>query len=163
MRARVWSFTVIAVCLTLGATACGGGDAESRDASAALLGQIDGICDDWRETVDERGPFPVESFDPEDRSPGDLPTVGDYFAAGHPAAEQTIAELRHLSPPSSLAADVETLVSAVERQLENGETQASAARIGDVAAFTATLDEAMSSQADLKEAADELGTPGCAF
>lgn len=163
MRARAWSFAVIAVCLTLGASACGGDGSESVDASAALIGQIDGICDDWRERVDERGPFPVESFDPEDPSPGDLPAVGDYFAAGHPAAEETIAELRHLSPPSSLAADVETLVSAVERQLENGKTQASAARIGDVAAFTATLEEAVSSQEDLEEAADELGTPGCAF
>jgi hypothetical protein len=89
--------------------------------------------------------------------------VGEYFASGHPAAEETIAELRHLSPPSDLAADVETLVSAIERQLENGKTQASAAKAGDVAAFTATLDEAASTMDDLEEAADELGTPGCAF
>ena len=136
---------MIAVCLTLGASACGGGDSESVDSSAALIGQIDGICDNWRQTVDERGPFPVESFDPEDPSPGDLPAVGNYFATGHPAAEETIAELRHLSPPSSLAADVDALVSAVERQLESGKTQAA------------------SLQEDLEEAADELGTPGCAF
>jgi hypothetical protein len=124
----------------------------------SVIEQIEAICDDWKETLDERGEFPVDGFDPENPAPDDLPAVGDYFASGHSAADSGIAELRELSPPRDVEADFEALVSALERQLESAKAQASAA-----AAFTATLDDAPSSQEAVKEAADELGAQSCSF
>ena len=148
--------------MAVAVSACGGGD-DSSDAAAATVDQVEGICADWKATVDERGDFPVDDFDPENPSPDDLPAVGAYFASGESAAEQAIAELRALSPPAEVQADVDALVSALEQQLENAKTQASAAQAGDVAAFTATLDEASAAIEAVEEAADEVGTPSCSF
>ena len=136
---------------------------ESGGPSAAVIEQIDGICADWKDALDERGDFPVDDFDPENPSPDDLPAVGEYFASGESAAEEAIAELRRLSPPADVEADVDALVTALEQQLESAKVQAAAARASDAAAFTATLPSASSSQEAVQEAADDLGTEGCAF
>ena len=162
MRTRVLTLTLVGVCLAIGASACGGGD-EPNATTAATVEQVNGICTDWKATLDERGDFPVEEFDPENPSQDDLPAVGEYFASGEPAADEAIVQLRALSPPTEAEADVEALVSALEVQLENAKTQASAARVRDVAGFTATLDAASTSMEAVKEAADELGTPSCSF
>jgi hypothetical protein len=164
MRVRALSFTVAVLCLTLGASACGGDDSgDSSDASAAVIEQIDAICADWKDALDERGDFPVEDFDPESPSPEDLPAVGNYFASGEAAAEDAIAEIRGLSPPADVAAEVDALVAALQQELESAKAQAVAARASDVAAFTATLEDASSSQEAVQEAADDLGTEGCAL
>ena len=160
----VLTFTLVAVSLALGASACGGDDSDaSSDASADVVEQIEEICTDWRETLDERGGFPVDGFDPANPSPEDLPTVGEYFASGHPAAEDAIAKLRQLSPPADVEARIEALVSAVEQQLESAKNQASAALVADVAAYQATLDEAASSLEAVQDASDQLGAQSCAF
>jgi hypothetical protein len=153
--------SLVSVCLAIGAGACG--DDESSDDTAATVEQVEEICTGWKATLDERGDFPVDDFDPENPSPDDLPAVGEYFASGEPAAEEAIAELRALSPPAEIEADVDALASALEQQLEGAKTQASAAQAGDVAAFTATLDGVGASQEAVKEAADQLGTPSCSF
>jgi hypothetical protein len=164
MRTRALCCAVAAICLTVGVSACGGDDSgDSSDTSVSVIEQVEAICDDWKETLDERGEFPVDGFDPENPAPDDLPAVGDYFASGHSAADSGIAELRELSPPGDVEADLEALVSALERQLESAKAQASAAQAGDAAAFTATLDDASSSQEAVKEAADELGAQSCSF
>ena len=165
MRASVLSIAAIAaVLLTLGASACGSDDDEPSDASAAVIEQIDEICSDWKNTLDERGDFPVEDFDPESPSPDDLPAVGEYFATGQPAQEEAIAQLRNLSPSADIADEVESLVSALEAELESAKGQTSAALAGDVEAFVATLDDAGTSQEVVKDAADELGgVESCAF
>jgi hypothetical protein len=162
MRVRALSVTVVVLCLTIGASACGGDDSGgSTDASAAVIAQIDEICADWKDALDERGDFPVEDFDPESPAPEDLPPVGNYFASGEAAADDAIAEIRGLSPPADFAAEVDALVAAFERQLNSAKAQAVAARASDVAAFTATLEDASSSLQAVKEAADDLGTEGC--
>ena len=164
MRVRALSVAVATLCLALGASACGGDDsADSSDASAAVIAQIDEICADWKSALDERGAFPVEDFDPESPSPEDLPTVGNYFASGEAAAGDAVAGIRGLSPPADIAGKVDALVAALEQQLESAKAQAVAARASDVAAFTATLENASSSQEAVQKAADDLGTEGCAF
>jgi len=166
MLTRALSFAVVAAAsLTVGASACGGDDSEgSSDASAAVIEQIEGICSDWKNTLDERGDFPVEGFDPEDPSPTDLPAVGNYFASGNRATEEAIAKLRELSPPADIDDEVESLVAALEAELESAQVQTSGAQAGDVEAFIATLDDAASSQEAVEEAADELGGgESCAF
>ncbi len=106
----------------------------------------------------------MKDFDPENPSPGgDLPAVGDWFAAGHPAAEDALAELRELSPPIELNKDVEALISSLEQQLEGFKAQAAAAQADDAAAFTAALDDATASHQAVQEASDELGAESCAF
>lgn len=162
MRVRALSVTVVVLCLAIGASACGDDDSGgSTDASAAVIAQIDEICADWKDALDERGDFPVEDFDPESPAPEDLPPVGNYFASGEAAADDAIAEIRGLSPPADIAAEVDALVAALERQLKSAKAQAVAARASDVAAFTATLEDASSSLEAVKEAADDLGTEGC--
>lgn len=163
MRARLLTLIAGATCLVLVASACGGGGTEGSGDASPLMGQIEDICDDWRATLDERGDFPVDGFDPENPLPADLRLVGDYFASGNPAADEAIAELRHLSPPSSLAAALETFVSALERRLERAKVQATAAQAGDVEAFTATLAGASSAGLEVRKRASDLGAPGCAF
>ena len=163
---RALSLAVIAaVFLVVGASACGGDDSDgSTDASAGVIEQIEGICAVWKDTLDERGDFPVADFDPENPSPTDLQAVGAYFASGHPATEAMIAELRELSPPADIENEVESLVSALEAELESAQKQTRAAQAGDVEAFVATLDDAASSQEVVEETADELsGGEGCAF
>ena len=163
---RALSLAVIAaVFLVVGASACGGDDSdESTDASAAVVEQIEGICTAWKETLDERGDFPVDDFDPENPSPTELRAVGAYFASGHPATDEMIAELRELSPPAEFGDQVESLVSALEAELESAQEQTRAAQAGDVEAFVATLDDAASSQEVVEDAADELsGGESCAF
>jgi hypothetical protein len=128
-----------------------------------VIEQIDGICAEWKDALDERGDFPVDDLDPESPSPDDLPAVGEYFASGESAAEEAIAELRQLSPPGDVEAEVDALVTALEQQLESAKVQTAAARASDVAAFTSTLPSASSSQEAVQEAADDLGAEGCAF
>ena len=75
-----------------------------------------------------------------------------------------IAELRELSPRAEFGDQVESLVSALEAELESAQEQTRAAQEGDVDAFVATLDDAASSQEVVEEAADELsGGESCAF
>jgi hypothetical protein len=162
VRAGTLSVTVVVLCLALGASACGGDD-ESTDASAAVVEQIDAICTDWEQALDSLGEFPVEGFDPEHPSPQELPAVGNFFASGQAAAQEAIAKLRELSPPADIEADVDALISALDRRLTSAKEQASAAQAGDVAAFTATLDEVDSLQQEVKDATDEVGAESCAF
>ena len=54
-------------------------------------------------------------------------------------------------------------MAALERQLKSAKAQAVAARASDVAAFTATLEDASSSLEAVQEAANDLGTEGCAL
>jgi hypothetical protein len=154
----------VVVCLALGATACGGDDSDEwSDASSAVIEQVDRICTDWKQALDARGEFPVEGFDPEKPSQQDLPAVGDYFASGHAAAEEAIANLRQLSPPADVDAEVEALISALDQRLAGAKAQSSAAQAGDIAAFTATLSGVASVQEAVEDAADELGVDSCAF
>jgi hypothetical protein len=156
---------VVAGIITTGliavASACSGD--ESSDASAETIEQIEQVCTDWRATLDERGEFPVEGFDPEKPSRRDLPAVAAYFAAGHPAAEQAIVKLRGLSPPAAVAGNLDALVTALEWQLEDSKVQTAAARTRNASAFTATLRGTASPRAAVQEASDQLGVEGCAF
>ena len=117
MRVRLLAFPVAAVCLLFGVSACGGNDSDSSDASAAVVEQIDAICDDWREALDAREEFPVEDFDTENPAAVDLPPVGDYLASGQSAAEDALESIRNLSAAAEVQAEVDALVSALERQL----------------------------------------------
>ncbi|MEX0783224.1 MAG: hypothetical protein WD557_11280 [Dehalococcoidia bacterium] len=159
MRRRALIFTAVA-CLALGATACG--DSEP-DESERAIEAIDEICDDWRLKLDERGGFPLDDFDPENPSPEELRTVGDYFGSGELAAEEALTALRELSPPIEIEADVNALISALEFQGEAARMQAHAARAGDVEGFKATLVDAGDTKATVKTAADDLGATKCAF
>lgn len=163
MRTRLLTLVAGAACLTLVASACGGDDSEASSDASPVLGQVEAICDDWRATLDQRGDFPVDGFDPEHPLPGDLRVVGEYFASGTPAAAEAIAALRHLSPHYSLAASFETFVSALEQRLQSAKAQASAAQAGDAKAFTATLASASASGLEVQTTAVDLGVPECAF
>ena len=118
MRTPILSVMLVAVSLALELAHVATAD-ESSDASAAVIEQIDASCSDWKAALDERGAFPVEEFDPENPGIEDLRAVGDYFASGQPAQEKAIAELRALSPPADVADEVESLVSALESELES--------------------------------------------
>ena len=153
-----------AMCLALGVSACGGSDSgDTSDEAAAAVEQVDEMCADWREATDEaRGEFPVEDFDPDSPSPQDLRAVGIYYAAGHALADELVADLAELDVPAEIQAELDALVAAFEQVVANSKAQASAAQAGDVAGFTATLDDASSSQEALQDAADELGATSCA-
>ena len=98
-------------------SACDGDDSDSSDASATAVEQIDGICDDWRETLDTREEFPVEDFDTQNPAAEDLPRVGDYLASGQPAAEAALESIRNLPPSAEVQAEIDALVAALEREL----------------------------------------------
>ena len=163
MRVRLLAFPVAAVCLLLGVSACGGDDSDSSDASAAVVEQINAICDDWRETLDAREEFPVEDFDTENPAAGDLPPVGDYLASGQSAAEDAVESIRNLSPSADAQAEIDALVSALERELESLKAQTGFAQAGNVEEFVASLDEAVASQGAVESASEELGATNCAF
>ena len=166
MRVRLLAFPVAAVCLLLSVSACGGDDSDSSDASAASAPvgeQIDAICDDWRETLDARGEFPVEDFDTENPAAEDLPTVGDYLASGQSGAEDALESIRQLSPSADVQAEIDALVSALERVLKSLKAQTGFAQAGDVEQFVASLDEAVASQGAVEAASEDLGATRCAF
>ena len=163
MRVRLLALAVAAVCLLLGVSACGGGDSDSSDASAAVAEQIDAICDDWREALDAREEFPVEDFDTENPAAVDLPPVGDYLASGQSAAEDALESIRNLSASADVQAEVDALVSALERELESLKAQTGFAQAGDVEQFVASLDEAVASQGTVEAASEEIGATSCAF
>ena len=163
MRIRVLAFPIAAVCLLLGVSACGGDDSDSSDASATAVAQVDAICDDWRETLDAREEFPVAAFDPENPTAKDLPPVGDYLASGQPAAEAALESIRNLAPAADVQAEIDALVSALERELESLKAQTGFARSGDVERFVASLDEAVASQGAVEAASEDLGATSCAF
>jgi hypothetical protein len=163
MRVRLLVFPVVAVCLLLGVSACGGDDPVASDASAAVVEQIDAICDDWRENLDARDDFPVEGFDPENPAAADLPPVGNYLASGQSAAEDALKSIRDLSPSPGVQAEIDALVSALERELESLRVQARFAQAGDVEQFVESLDEAVASQGAVEAASEELGGTSCAF
>jgi hypothetical protein len=159
MAARLVFVLLLVTTLTAVAAGCGGGDSSGLSAeSQAAVDQIQSICDDAAAKVDaSRGEFPVADFDPENPNPADLPAVGRYFAVGHPIWEEALEETRAVTVPTEIQGQVDTLLSAVERNLANAEAQAKAAQASDVAGFTATLEEAGSSGDAVKEAADTLG------
>ena len=163
MRVRRLAYPVAAVCLLLGVSACGGDDSDSSDASAAVVEHIDAICDDWRETLDAREEFPVEDFDAENPAAEDLPPVGDYLATGQSAAEDALESIRNLAPSADVQAEMDALVSALERKLESLKAQTGSAQAGNVEQFVASLDEAVASQGAVQEASEELGATSCAF
>ena len=68
-------------------------------------------------------------------SPTDRQAIGVYLASGHLATEAMIAELRELSRPADSGDQVESLVSALEAELESAQKQTRAAQTGDVEAF----------------------------
>ncbi len=157
------TFPIAALCLLLGVSACGVDDSDSSDASTAVAAQIDSICDDWREALDAREEFPVEGFDTENPAAEDLPPVGDYLASGQSAAEDALESIRNLSPSADVQAEIDALVSALERELESLKAQTGFAQAGDVEQFVASLDEAVASQGAVEEASEELGATRCAF
>ena len=163
MRVRLLTFPIAALCLLLGVSACGGDDSDSSDASTAVVEQIDAICDDWREALDAREEFPVEGFDTENPAAEDLPPVGDYLASGQSAAEDALESIRNLSPSAEVQAEIDALVSALERELESLKAQTGYAQAGDVEQFVASLDEAVASQGAVEEASEELGATSCVF
>lgn len=142
--------------------ACGGDESTDLSAdSAAAVGQINALCDEWNATVEARGDFPLVEFDAERPSPDDLPVVGNYFAAGHPARDEMIAAIGALSVPSEIQVRFDALVEALARGQTNAKEQSAAAQAGDVDGFTATLDEADASQQAIDAAADDLGASSC--
>ena len=163
MRVRLLAFAVVAVCLLLGGSACGGDGSGSSDASDAVVEEIDAICDDWRETLDAREEFPVADFDTENPAAADLPPVGDYLASGQSAAADALESIRDLSPSADVQADVDALVLALERELESLKAQTGFAQAGDVEQFVASLDEAVASQGAVEAASEQLGGTSCAF
>ena len=163
MQVRPLAFPLAAVCLLLGVSACGGDDSDPSDVSAAAVGQINAICDDWRETLDAREAFPVEHFDPENPRAEDLPHVGGYLASGQSAAEEALESIRHLSPSAEIQAEIDGLVSALERELASLKAQTGFAQARDVEQFVASLDEAVASQGAVKAASEDLGATNCAF
>ncbi len=163
MRVRLLTFPIAALCLLLGVSACGGDDSDSSDVSTAVVEQIDSICDDWREALDAREEFPVEGFDTENPAAEDLPPVGDYLASGQSAAEDALESIRNLSPSADVQAEIDALVSALERELESLKAQTGFAQAGDVEQFVASLEEAVASQGAVEEASEELGATRCAF
>ena len=163
MRLRLLAFPVAAVCLLLGVSACAGDDSDSSDASAAVVEEIDAICDDWRDALDARKEFPVEDFDTENPAAEDLPPVGDYLASGQPAAEDALESIRNLSASADVQAEIDALVSALERELKSLKAQTGFAQAGDVDQFVASLDEAVASQGAVEAASEQLGGTSCAF
>ncbi len=153
----------LAASLALAAGACGGAEDEPELSaeSAAAVEQIEAFCDEWNASLDERGEFPLTEFDAENPSVDELPTVGDYFAAGQPARDEMIASIAAVSVPSEIQAEKDTLVEALERGQANARKQAAAAQAADVDGFTATLDEADASQQAIDEAAEALGASSC--
>jgi hypothetical protein len=157
--ARLVLASLVVTMLTAVAAGCGGGDSEEWSAeSQAAVYQIQGICDDAAAKVDaSRGEFPVADFDPENPNPADLPAVGSYFAVGHPIWDEALEQTRAVPVPAEIQGEVDTLLSAVERNLANAKAQAKAARASDVAGFTATLEEAGSLGDAVREATETLG------
>lgn len=154
--------TVAVACLTVAAAACGGGDEpESSAESRAAVVLVEAACERWNATVEARGDFPLESFDAENPSAEDLPTVGDFFAAGHAARDEMIDGIAALDVPAGIRADFAALVAALQRGQATAKEQAAAAQAGDVDGFVATLDEADASQQAIDEAADTLGPTKC--
>ena len=159
MAARRVVVLVLVTALAVAAAGCGGGDSPTLSAeSQAVVDEIENICNDASAKVDAaRGEFPIADFDPKNPNPADLPAVGNYFAVGHPIWDEALQEARGLTVPAEIQAQVDTLLTAVERELANAKAQAKAAQESDVAGFTATLEEASSSSDAVTEAADELG------
>jgi hypothetical protein len=154
--------TLAILCVGLGLSACGGdSDGSADDASADLVAQVNTICDEWQESLDARGEFPVEGFDPENASADDLPAVGDYLTKSTAAGETALTSLRELDPPDEARSDLDDLVGAFEAQLESASRQTRAALDGDVAGFTATLDEAGPTTEAVDDAAEALGASSC--
>ena len=112
-------------------SACGGDDSDSSDASAAAAEQINAICDDRRETLDAREEFPVEDFDTENPAAAGLLPVGDYLASGQSAAEDALESIRNLSASADAQAEIDALVSALERELKSLKAQTGFAQAGE--------------------------------
>lgn len=146
------------------AIACGDDDSPTQtDESAATIAQFEAICSEWQAQLAARGEFPVQDFDPENPTAEQLQVVGRWFESGQPAAAEAIASMRALSLPSEIVSESETLISALEVQLEGARTQSTAAVAGDIEAFKASLPEADIYLAAVKEAAEDLGAENCAF
>lgn len=138
---------------------CGGSDSTTLSPeSKAVVTQIENICADTQAKIDSvRGDLPVKDFDPQNPDPADLPAVGNYFAAGHPITEDAIAQARALQVPDEISQEVDTLLTAAGREIDNAKKQAAAAKAADVPGFTATLEEAQVSSDALQAAAKALG------
>ena len=140
---RTIVIVVASLCAGLGLSACGGdSDGAADDATAGLVAQVNTICDGWRDSLDARGAFPVEGFDPESPSAEDLPAVGAYFEKANAAEETALTSLRKLDAPDEARSELDDLIAAIEVQLESASRQTRAALATDVAGFVATLDEA---------------------
>jgi hypothetical protein len=156
------AFALVLACLTLAAGACGGdGGPELSEESAAAVDLINAACAHWNSTIETRGEFPVPNFDAENPRVDELPLVGDYFAAGHPARDEMIAAIATLDVPGEIEPRFDALVAALTTAQENAKKQAAAAQAGDADAFVATLDDADASQQAIEDAADELGADEC--
>jgi len=160
---KVLAMALLAACLALATSACGGENEDSADEAATLVAdQLTAICDEWRAALDARGDFPVEDFDPESPSAEDLPSVGDYFGSGIPAQEEAIAAMQALDVPVEVQPQVDDLVSAVEQGLASVRKQVAAARAGDVDGFVATLEEASAAIEGTRDAANAVDAGNCA-
>lgn len=155
---------VASLCVGLGLSACGGdSDGAADDATAALVAQVNTICDEWRDSLDARGAFPVEEFDPERPDANELPAVGAYLAKANAAGETALTALRKLDPPSGARGELDDLVAAVDVQLRSASRQTQAALATDVDGFIATLAEAGPATEAVDDAADALGASSCGF
>lgn len=159
MTARFILVAFSILVLVAAGAGCGGDDSSGLSSeSEAAIAQIETICNDAAaEISSKRGDFPVADFDPTNPDPADLPAVGNYFAIGHVVSDAALVKARAVDVPAEIQGKVDTLLNAVESDLANAKAQAKAARESDVAAFTATLDDADRLSADVKDASDALG------
>ena len=146
-------------------TGCGNDDddaASTTTPGADIAAEVDAICEDFAQKLEEHGPMPYDDFDPENPDPALLPQVGAFFAEVAPAGEEMVTELEALETDDSTdAANLEAFIAAVEADLANALTQQEAAKAADVNAFVATLEPTAELAEARNEAADALGATAC--
>jgi hypothetical protein len=163
MRTRSVWLILAALCAALALTACGDDDGDDLSAeSRAAIDDIEEICDGWKKSLEARGEFPVDGFDPDDPKADELRKVGAYFVSGQPIAAQAMADLRAVPVPAEIKSDVDSLLAALDAEVAWAKVQTTAAAAGDIPAFKATLKDAASTNQTVEDAADQLGAE-CSF
>ena len=147
------------LCVTLTLTACGdddGGDLSVE--SRAAVDDIEDICSNWKKSLEARGDFPVDDFDPEDPKADELRKVGAYFVSAQPIAAQAMSDLRAVQVPAEIKPGVDRLLTALDEEIAWSKVQTSAAEAADIAAFKATLKDAAATNQKVEDAAEEFGS-----
>jgi hypothetical protein len=155
--------------LLLLATACSAGPGPAGTTSAgtpqtghaAFLAAVDVVC--ARAVSAHAGhPFPLPVFDPEHPRPGQLPTVGNYFAR-YGGLPQTVTALRRLTPPAADAVTWRHLLDVAGQMASNAQHQIAAAGARNVTAFVQTVRTANRLAAEINAAGARFGfTPNSA-